>query len=79
MTLYKVLVRLNIEAASEDDAEDRAIWLMSLLPAMVPDRDWYVDSIEEDAEEASDGEEFLRKMEAAAAEHAAGLPFGGSE
>ena len=35
--------------------------------------------VEEWGDDSDDGEEHLRKMERAAAESAAGLPFGGSE
>jgi hypothetical protein len=39
----------------------------------------YQQHLEDLAAEEDDGEEFLRKMEQAADEAAAGLPFGGSE
>lgn len=79
MKHYRVLVCINTEAEDEFDAEERVMKLIHLSPALgKPDEDWYVDRIEEAADPDDDGEEFLKKMEQAADELAAGLPFGGS-
>ena len=76
---YRVLVCINVQAENDFGAEDRVLALFKLSPAMGrPDQDWCVERIEEEPDPEDDGEEFLKKMEQAADEHAAGLPFGGS-
>lgn len=65
-----------IEAASRGNADFSSAYVGNVQAVLDGKSITYE---EDEDEEEDDGEEFLRKMEQAADEAAAGLPFGGSE